>query len=293
MARGVIPKMPIWGISVLAVGSIGAPMPGNGNTDIQPDRAYEMSLGVNMPPFKPVKQPLNSGPALSRSSNYSPSFQPLAVVPDRSNAAVGRRVEMASDTIPDVDISASASPLKTISGTLMSQPGQAKINDALIPPAANAVAGSMIPPMPAANNRSIYGTSANNAYKVYFPQIEPPALGNAGEDIQSFKGAPDQDDRVLKKKGSYLFYEAQSDVEGAKKIEAGLKSDGNVDAETIARAVAKLGKGKAEEKLTAPPLQKKPLVFGESLFKTSEPPEDDSETPVADQDVETIESAED
>jgi len=285
--------MPIWGISVLAVGSIGAPLPSTGNADIKPDRAYSMSVGGDMPPAKPVKQPLNSGPAHLQVSNYSPSFQPLAVVPDRSNASVGRRMEMASDTIPDVDISASALPLKTISGTLISQLGQAKINDALIPPTANAVAGSMIPPMPAAYNRSIYGTAANNAYKVYFPQIEPPALGTAAEDIQSFKGAPDQDDRVLKKKGSYLFYEAQSDVEGAKKIEAGLKSDGNVDAETIARAVAKLGKGKAEEKLTAPPLQKKPLVFGESLFQASEPSEGNSETSAADQDIETIESAED
>lgn len=288
MAKRVITKIPIWGLSVLAVGSIGAPLPGTGKTDIRPNRNFSMSPAVDNAIAQTPQNSIHTGYAPSSATNYMPPLGASSVASQRSILIDG----MESGILLNPIITASAMPRKSMIDAGTSQPSQLK-NEFELSPAVHALPERTFAPIQPANNRSIYGTSANNAHKVYFPQIELPALGNAAEDLQSFSGAPDQDNRELKINGSYLFYEAPADTETAKKMEAGSGSGGLVEAETLAEAVNQLASGPEDSKLTTPPLQKKPLVFGESLFQTSELTEIASETTVASLDVEATDILED
>lgn len=200
-------------------------------------------------------------------------------------ATVGSLTDHNQPRLPALDTTRRATPL-----VLPAPTGMLKTLDS-ISAAAPSVPSKPLPsragsPMQPGSIQSIYGTSANNAYKVYFPQIEPPAAGTNSERLESFSEAPEQDGRVLKKSGSYLFYGSPSDSEVGQNIEASLNDDGGVDAEALARAVAKLGKKAEKHQLTEPALQKKPLDFGQGLFKAAELPENAPAAPEGGADVE-------
>ena len=116
------------------------------------------------------------------------------------------------------------------------------------------------------DTQAIFGTSARNAYKVYFPQIEQ--AGKAVADVVD----RDQDLRVLAKKGDYLFFEEPA------------SSPTSAGDAALIRAATKAARRQPEEndkapekaELTAPVLQKQPLDFSGGLSKEKPLPESSS-----------------
>lgn len=124
------------------------------------------------------------------------------------------------------------------------------------------------------DTQAMFGTSARNAYKVYFPQIE-----QAGKSVADVADR-DQDLRVLAKKGDYLFFEEPTSdpttVGDAASTRAATKAAVTQPEESE--------KATQKAELTAPVLQKQPLDFSGGLSKEKPLPENSSalKVPVGD-----------
>lgn len=118
-------------------------------------------------------------------------------------------------------------------------------------------------------NRAIYGTSANNAYKVYFPQAVLAAPAKGDDLADASHTSAEQDARILTKQGPYLFYEDQSEQAGTGKINDILKANGAGGNETVVDAIVNAHKNAEARELTSPVLQKQPLNFGDRPLEGS------------------------
>lgn len=303
MANRIVNMTPIWGLSALAVGTIGAPSSSTGHAEIRPQTAFlDMPANAALPLGQQYRQPATL--ALVQLKHGGKFVATRATTIRRSTVEVGndKNRDVIKQDSASVANAVPAQPLAAL--PLAAEVGQSVIvvsRPASLPsPAQNAVPivevpqvgqlaakapsaaavsssrpkilpGSIDRPPTPVSNEEIYGTSALNAYKVYFPQVDPPALGMKDRTPEAHVGVPEKDLRVLKKKGSYLFFEDPADNDAVAKFDDSIKAKDAIN--VPAQIIAKENKGKEVQQLTAPALQKQPLDFGDNLFKVSRLPE--------------------
>jgi hypothetical protein len=252
LAKRVAIALPIWGISAIAVGSIGAPLP---RETVAEARRAEAVAAPKLPKATPeAAQPKTA------TRRYA-----TLTMPKRDNGRLAFDREALS--IPAAMMAATP-----VAPLLAQKPARAAAAPAvavavpapaLVQPKAAAVSVPATPRMPEAlptvqqavpvrnalgeagrrDSQSLYGTGARNAYKVYFPQIDEPAnaVAKRFDDAAAAQG----DDRVLRKDGDgYYHYDrpekaaspatanAKADPAAAKplKKEVSLESAASADA---------------------------------------------------------------
>lgn len=292
--------MPVWGLSALAAGSISASLSDSGQAEVSPRVAPALAndtrwLGSsNLSLTTPLIRP-----KIVRNSNR---LDAKAAEAHGRNAEIGQKGRLAdllgdgntfADAVignPAVAASISVAAVKTAIGVptpAIVANGRANgIVDVLQVAPTNAPANMMaaasvaLPKISSdaprakseqTRNRAIYGTSANNAYKVYFPQAEHAAPAHGDDLAETSATSAEQDARVLTKQGSYLFYEDRAEQPGTGKINEILKANGASTDKAVVDAIANVGKNAAPRELTAPVLQKQPLNFGDRSLEGASP----------------------
>lgn len=291
--------MPFWGLSALAAGSIGASVSDRVQAGLQTqfipapkNDAIVVGLRDRSAPARPLSPTIERPPRFAKSGVKA---LPQAV----AEAGKNRPLMMLLDThIELVKPTTSILPTAKSMPNAVSQPGKA-----LDPPSPAAVLdsqafgfadvaqiGARISPtesmttapaeslenfsefagagMQPANGRAIYGTSAQNAYKVYFPQAEPAAPAKLTESAKISSKATGEDRRILTRQGSYLFYD-DAPTGAADPITANVKSNGGGKA--VLAVIAAANKANEANELTSPVLQKQPLNFGDRALEPSPP----------------------
>lgn len=267
MGRRLLTSLPIFGLSALA---IGAPIPHDDVTEsrVHNERPRQKILVLDNKAATLVVRQLGAGASVSRMSSnlmavhilpakHADTVQlgrasTLLGQPDAGREAVTRNAPLPPQAEPVTSIGKSSvsdirEPLGVtetakIATTIQAQPAPyaaAPVTRTLIRPAPGA-GGSLKIPVPTNRDPVMYGTSASNAYKVYFPQESATDVGRSTDFTLVESETATSDARVMQKKGSYLFYEdAAAPAEQARK----------------------------PKELTAPALQKQPLDFGNNLFQ--------------------------
>lgn len=271
----IVANMPMLSLPVLAVGAFGAPLSNAGQDDVQPQStswtAPDPDL-VPLPRTKPLPvqidfalRPVKLHAVASRRVHAEPgqNKQVLAVLDTMVAVPVTVPTQVSAMSSAQV-VAVTFAPSPSPAGQAIQMPQPASLSAAAVS-AAQVIPRQMVAPGKPNSNQAIFGTSASNAHKVYFPQIDQSTTGGAAGNLQSFGDSPEQDNRVLKKQGSYLFYD-DAPQGGAAKTP---KASGDTDAKKVAPAGDKADNQKGQPELTAPVLQKQPLDFEGSLFKSS------------------------
>jgi hypothetical protein len=264
LAKRVAIALPIWGISAIAVGSIGAPLP---RETVAEARRAEAVAAPKLPKATPeAAQPKtatrryatltmpkrdNGRLAFDREALSIPAAMMaatpvaplLAQKPARAAAAPAPAVQ------PQSVVAAAPAVAVAVPAPALVQPKAAAVPATPRMPEALPTVQQAVPVRNALgeagrrDSQSLYGTGARNAYKVYFPQIDEPAnaVAKRFDDAAAAQG----DDRVLRKDGDgYYHYDrpekaaspatanAKADPAAAKplKKEVSLESAASADA---------------------------------------------------------------
>jgi hypothetical protein len=292
--------MPLWGLSALAAGSISASLSDSGQAEVSPraapvsanDALSQRDIGPSMMTLSVQPRALrNSWRATTKATDLRGMSNEFMQNGQLANlAGHGRSLANAVVGTTAVTAPVSVAAVKTVIDLPAPMTGVDRqaigIVDVLqvTPTKATSImmaAASVVLPKissdaPAAGseqarNRSIYGTSANNAYKVYFPHAEHPVPAQGVDLAETSVTSAEQDARVLKKHGSYLFYEDQAEQPGTGKINEILKANGASTDKAVVDAIANVGKNAEPRELTAPVLQKQPLNFGDRSLEGASP----------------------
>lgn len=275
MSKRLLTSLPIFGLSALA---IGAPIPHDGiaETRVQNDVFRQKAMVMRNDAASPEIHPLRAQRSLSRKSLTSvvtreshtkhaagKSKLARAAISVKQEDNIRDGMTAAANAVPHADpfTSAGKSPAPDIRASLgvtetakvapkvQAQPAQfaaTPVARTMNRPAPSSANGALKIPVPTNRDPVIYGTSASNAYKVYFPQEGIADVGRLTDTTLINSQPAASDTRVLQKKGSYLFYE---------------------DAPTPAETAQK------PHEMTAPVLQKQPLDFSNTLFQRSVQPD--------------------
>lgn len=251
-----IARAPLWGLSAIAVGSIASPLPGAGALEDRPQARHSSAFSFERASTLPLKRNQNqhkeAGAASGRKypgnmqldSNATPVLQSGR---NRSSLIDLGDISATNVAVPAPLVAAKVNAGQPIVG--------ANIPANLGVSAAVASTGSGLKRSSVLDNKTIFGTSAQNAYKVYFPQIDTPAQPE--ETVA--KGA-EGDLRVLRKKGDYLFFEDPSEKRTQERGVSSAVDKANISTEEDSAASKK-------NELTAPALQKQPLNLTGGLSK--------------------------
>ncbi|MBK6706593.1 MAG: hypothetical protein IPG54_03560 [Sphingomonadales bacterium] len=304
MAKPNISHIPLWGLSALAAGSFGASWSYPGQAGLEVDAVSPpKSHAAQIRALAYFRQTPSVLPDVQRSVRQAEAIAnsrlPVKAEPGRNEglaglldtgsiaaqSITGQPVAIASPALaaakPDIGslppFSAMLPERSAVGIVDVPQVGALKSSAnrmvvaaaAAVPriPSDHAGAG-----MQSANDRAVYGTSAQNAYKVYFPQAEPSAPGNATDGNQTSAGSPEEDNRVLTRRGSYLFYEDAATSDVADNIKTSLNTHGAGSSKAVLDAIAAANKAAEAQELTSPPLQKQPLNFGDRSPEPSTQP---------------------
>lgn len=290
--------MPVWGLSALAAGSISASLSDSGQAEVNPraapaladDTPWQGSSNLSlMTPSVPPKPTIIAGRSAVKAADAHGVNVKLIQKGRRLDMA-GQGGSLAQAVIgkPAVTAAVSVAAVKAVTdvpvpSTVANGRAIAIVDVLQVAPtnaptnmmaAASVALPKISSDMPVTGsgqtrNRAIYGTSANNAYKVYFPQAEyaPPARGD--DLVEASAASAQEDARVLKKRGSYLFYEDQPERPSTAKIKEILKANGAGSAKGVVDAIVNAGKNAETRELTAPVLEKVPLNFGDRSLEGS------------------------
>lgn len=292
--------MPVWGLSALAAGSISAYLSDAGQAEVTPWAATALpddglwqgssNLSLMTPSAEPKILRNSSRSGAKAAGAHGMKTQSVHKVRLADLPGIGSTVANAVMGISAVPASVSVAAVKTaidvptpatvangrvvgIVDVLQVAPKNAPTNLSAAASVALPKISSVAPAARSeqARSRAIYGTSANNAYKVYFPQAEHTAPARGNDLDQALITSAEQDGRVLTKQGSYLFYEDQSEQAGTGKINEILKANGAGSGKSVVDAIINAGKNAEARELTAPVLQKQPLNFGGPSLEGSLP----------------------
>lgn len=275
MSKRLLTSLPIFGLSALA---IGAPIPYDGfaerhvqNVGIKrksavldndttasniPALGAQVSLSRGPPNRMAVRMSRTRDSVGTRPTGHAATLMVQAPIGPQLMSATASAVSQAEHTLlagqsaaPDIRMSRVMPETVKTDATIQAQPAQfaaTPVTRTLNRPPPGGANGALKIPVPTNRDPFIYGTSASNAYKVYFPQEESAEVGLSSDTnlVNSQKAASDT--RVLQKNGSYLFYE---------------------DAPASAEPAPK------PTELTAPALQKQPLDFSNNLFQRPAQPD--------------------
>jgi hypothetical protein len=309
VASRIIRTMPVWGLSALAAGSIGASLSNSGLAEVRPRTAfaldkdtiraasYKHSRIMPSAPKKFARNPERPTAKAANAYNMKAEFVRKGQRGDLpgdgstlANTVIGNPAVTASVAVAavksaiNVPLPAAVANGRAISIVDVLQVAPANVSTNIMAAASAALpkltSGTNLARSTPTDNRAIYGTSANNAYKVYFPQIEYSAPAGGDDLAEKTINSPAQDTRVLTKQGSYLFYEDQSEQASSGKIIEVLKAGGVGSGNGTFDGIVDAAKKAEARELTAPVLQKVPLNFGDrSLDGSSQKANAPSTTP--------------
>jgi hypothetical protein len=274
VASRIIRTMPVWGLSALAAGSIGASLSNSGLAEVRPRTAlaldkdtiraasYKHSRIMPSAPKKFARNPERPAAKAANAYNMKAEFVRKGQRGDLpgdgstlANTVIGNPAVTASVAVAavksaiNVPLPAAVANGRAISIVDVLQVAPANVSTNIMAAASAALpkltSGTNLARSTPTDNRAIYGTSANNAYKVYFP-----------------------------------FYEDQSEQASSGKIIEVLKAGGVGSGNGTFDGIVDAAKKAEARELTAPVLQKVPLNFGDrSLDGSSQKANAPSTTP--------------
>ena len=283
--------MPLWGLSALAAGSISASLSDSGQAEVSPRSAPALANGtpsqgssnlslMTQSAWPKIVGDFSQGAAKATAlRDMNIEFANKGRLQDLpghgttlANVVIGSSAVTASVAVATVKTAVDVpTPVTVANGRAIGIVDVLQVAPTNAPKNMMAAASVSLPKIssvaPAAGseqtrNRAIYGTSANNAYKVYFPQAEYTAPAQGDDLADASYTSAEQDARVLTKQGSYLFYEDHSEQAGTGKINEILRANGTGSGKSVVDVIVNAGQNAEERKLTAPVLQKQPLNFG-------------------------------
>lgn len=292
LAKRLIRNIPLWTLSALAAGSISASVSDRNGAGLQAQTVLAPKNNVFLAaqryrtsPTNPISRAVDGGVGYSKVKviRFRPAGGHLGK--NRQQAIlIDKGVEMLNPMAGQI-IATTLIPLETIKtgkappallpaefpeqnasaivdvpqlGSAQALSGTTASATDTVPTFASGRAAATMQP---ANGQAIYGTSARNAFKVYFPQAKREPHGNANHGSKIMAKAPAEDSRILTKGGSYFFYEDAPADAAADRIKASLTGSG--DSKAVLDAIVAAKKDDETKELTSPVLQKQQMNFGD------------------------------